>query len=214
MYTKSYIGSRIKERRKKLGLTQKELASKINEGIDPDDAPHTQITNWENGSKIPGTESLARLCNALDCDIEYLLGAIDAPHRTTHDVMEQTGLDEDAVTCLQKIRDYQHEELGVRKHGYIIPVLGILSELLKSDQLYQVTNNISLYLLYRELSKKKPDYNAEPLEGLTLEEDKRFRTIIENRGLEIIDRKDIYEMYLQIAAEKFKNLVREISIDV
>lgn len=100
MYTKRDIGAKIKERRLDIGLTQKELAAMINEGIEQTDAPHTQISSWENGSKTPRTEALVRLCNALDCDIDYLLGQISVPRKNISDVMTVTGLSYEAVKAI------------------------------------------------------------------------------------------------------------------
>lgn len=206
MYTERYIGSRIKERRTKIGLTQKELAAKINEGIDPDDAPHTQISDWENGNKVPGTVTLTRLCNALDCDIEYLLGAIDAPHRTTHDVMAQTGLSEDAVTRLQQINETNPLGQGINRNNVMVPILGIISEFIEADALFQITNNVGFYLLYRELSK-------EPISATTEEEYEIAHSYTQKIGSEIISRKDLCEMYLQAAADYFKEMVKAIPIE-
>lgn len=102
MYTKDNIGRRIKDRRKELKMTQTELADKINGGVMGDTAPHSQISQWEQGKKIPETDALIRLCNALECDIDYLLGAIETPRKATHDVAKQTGLKIKAVDWLLK----------------------------------------------------------------------------------------------------------------
>lgn len=102
MYIKDNIGQRIKDRRKKLKMTQTELADKINGGVMGDTAPHSQISQWEQGKKIPETDALIRLCNALECDMDYLLGAIETPRKATHDVAKQTGLKIKAVDWLLK----------------------------------------------------------------------------------------------------------------
>ena len=92
MYNERYIGIRVRERRKKLKLTQKELAAKLDGTILLDSATHSQISQWESGKKIPETVALIRLCNALDCDMDYLLGQIPVARRDTADVIEVTGL--------------------------------------------------------------------------------------------------------------------------
>ena len=206
MYTERYIGERVQERRLKLGLTQKELAAKINEGIGLDDSPHTQISEWENGRKIPRTEALLRLCNALDCDIDYLLGEIDVPHRSTYDVMEQTGLDQEAVECLQNIRFYEHGDLGVIKGGLVAPTLAILSELIKSDGFLPMTNELALYLLCNVLPKSKPNELVE----ISVDEREKFDKWISGIGYEIYPSKDVAEMHLQTAADKMKDIFRNV----
>lgn len=112
MYTKDNIGTRIRTRRKELNMTQQELADKINAGVD---SQRTQISQWEQGKKVPETDALIRLCNALDCDIDYLLSAIETPRRATYDVAEQTGLDAKAVECLMQIK---HKAEIERIFGY------------------------------------------------------------------------------------------------
>lgn len=59
------FGSRLAERRKKLGLTQKGLASACGVSV-------TSVQNYENG-QIPGGEVLLRLSSALNCSMEWLL---------------------------------------------------------------------------------------------------------------------------------------------
>ena len=63
MYSERYIGDRIRQRRNEIGLTQKELAAKINPVTSIETAPHTQVAQWESGKKKPGTDALIRLCN-------------------------------------------------------------------------------------------------------------------------------------------------------
>lgn len=196
MYTERYIGSRIKERRKKLGLTQKELASKINEGIDPDDAPHTQISNWENGSKIPGTEALARLCNALDCDIEYLLGAIEEERRATHDAVEYTGLSKDAIETVSKIK----EAGGVMG-------LEILSLLLTTPTFWNAIANIN-YARFASDNDIKPmsDTLKDALSQLNI-----INSIERHPGATILSPDQMRDMNLYQAAQKFSVCAAEIA---
>ena len=59
------LGSRIKERREQLHLTRSELATKI--GVTP-----SAIANYENEVSSPKIEIMYELCEALDCDANYL----------------------------------------------------------------------------------------------------------------------------------------------
>lgn len=67
------LGDRIKEARKKKGLTQKELADMIN-------AKHNSISNWENNQNKPDPDTIELLCGALDADPSWLLMG-EAHHR-------------------------------------------------------------------------------------------------------------------------------------
>lgn len=65
-----YIGSKIKEFRKLKGLTQKELAQKIDMG-------DTTIANYEKGFRTPKKNTLFKLANAFDISINDLFPPID-----------------------------------------------------------------------------------------------------------------------------------------
>lgn len=61
------IGDRIRTQRKKLRLTQVELAASVN-------VSSQVISNWERGYSQPNHEDVALLAEALDCSTEYLHG--------------------------------------------------------------------------------------------------------------------------------------------
>ena len=49
------------------GLSQRELADKIC-------VTRSAITHWENGSRMPDADTIARLCQFLDVNLDFLLG--------------------------------------------------------------------------------------------------------------------------------------------
>ena len=60
------IGARIRRRRVEMGLTQEQLAERA--------AISTSfIGHLERAEKVPSLETVARLCDALDVDADYLL---------------------------------------------------------------------------------------------------------------------------------------------
>lgn len=65
-----YIGNKIKEYRKLKGLTQKELANKVDMG-------DTTIANYEKGFRTPKKNTLFKLANAFDISIDDLFPPID-----------------------------------------------------------------------------------------------------------------------------------------
>ena len=67
------IGGRIKEARKKRGLTQEALASKVDdyEGRDESRVAQSTIASWENGLSSPSFERLRTVSEILNCDISY-----------------------------------------------------------------------------------------------------------------------------------------------
>lgn len=61
------LGTRIKEQRKLLGLTQPQLAEKINMSIN-------SIKQLETDRVRPSLETLEKLCDLFGCSADYLLG--------------------------------------------------------------------------------------------------------------------------------------------
>lgn len=62
----SELGKRIQERRKQIGLTQAQLAAKI-------EISHTQLTRYESKDIQPPADVLQRLANIFDVSIDYLV---------------------------------------------------------------------------------------------------------------------------------------------
>lgn len=62
-----YLGDRIKASRKGVGLTQSELASKL-------DLANGTISAYEQGLKYPSLEALVKICQVLGTSSDYLLG--------------------------------------------------------------------------------------------------------------------------------------------
>lgn len=62
------FGEKIKSARKAKGLTQKQLATKIN-------AAHNSISDWENDKNKPDPDTIELLCGILDITPNYLLAA-------------------------------------------------------------------------------------------------------------------------------------------
>lgn len=67
------LPQRLKALRKEAGLTQKELADKLN-------ISQAAYAQWENGVKKPARENLTTLANILDTSIDYLLDNTNSKH--------------------------------------------------------------------------------------------------------------------------------------
>lgn len=65
-------GQRIKAARKIAGITQADLAEKLN-------IPFQSISQWERDIRKPKLETLEKLSKALDVSIAYLLGRVSHP---------------------------------------------------------------------------------------------------------------------------------------
>ena len=82
------IGQRIKAARKKAGMTQKELAKKL-------DIPYQSIGQWENDQRNPKIETLQRISNALGVHIFDLAGIGDELGRYSYEITDVRSLSGD-----------------------------------------------------------------------------------------------------------------------
>ena len=64
------FATRLKETRKELKLTQKQLAERLSTTDD-------SIFSWENGRSQPSIEMLRQLCKVLDVSSDYMIGLED-----------------------------------------------------------------------------------------------------------------------------------------
>lgn len=88
-----FRGDRLKEQRKLHGFTQIALADKIGYS-------DKSVHNWENSITTPEPEALFKICDVLDCSMDYLLGRIDERTIDIHRICELTGLSSYAVESL------------------------------------------------------------------------------------------------------------------
>ena len=61
------IGSKIKERRNALGITQEHIASIL-------DVNPSHISNIENGRANPSLTVLVKIANILECSVDFFIG--------------------------------------------------------------------------------------------------------------------------------------------
>lgn len=86
--------------REELGLSQKELAEKLN-------VSHTNIYNYEVGRTEPSIEVLKQLATVLGVSVGYLVGAEDEDGRPVpQDLPEQ---DRELLKAFHKLRPFEQE---------------------------------------------------------------------------------------------------------
>ena len=94
-------GERIKEMRKKAGLTQDQLAAKLS-GIETTRGKST-ISEYEHGKNLT-LNNLQRMADVLECDVDYLLGCIKHPDITTSWIAENVPLSREAIESLKYLK--------------------------------------------------------------------------------------------------------------
>ena len=66
------FGERLREARKKAGMTQEQLAEVLS-------VSRQAVTKWESDKGIPDVENLKLIAKVLDVSIDYLLDRTDNP---------------------------------------------------------------------------------------------------------------------------------------
>ena len=80
----------LKKARKRKGIKQSDLADLMGVTL-------KTVMNWEQGIVNPDFETVMKLADKLDCDIDYLCGRLPESTHDIHFVHEFTGLSEEAI---------------------------------------------------------------------------------------------------------------------
>lgn len=91
------FAERLKELRKKKGVSQGELADLI-------EVHFTQVSRYERGETKPNAEAMSKLAKALDTTVDYLMSG------TTDNLMQEVGLDKELVSRFKQVQDLPTEE--------------------------------------------------------------------------------------------------------
>lgn len=67
------IGQRIASMRGFRRLTQDQLGGAV--GV-----TKQTVSGWEHGKRTPDSDMLAKICRALDCSADYIIGLSDTPN--------------------------------------------------------------------------------------------------------------------------------------
>lgn len=87
---------RMLEERKKLGISQKELADKLN-------VSQKSISKYERGTRRPSYETLSKMAAIFGVSVDYLLGVDREDFQGIPNVFGYPGEDENATTFPQKL---------------------------------------------------------------------------------------------------------------
>lgn len=93
------FGERLKETRKRYGLTQQMLS--IKSGIS-----QTTISGWEKGNKVPSADSVVHIAKIFGVTTDYLLGLTNAPitvHTTNTPYMQLSKFESDLMLAYRNM---------------------------------------------------------------------------------------------------------------
>lgn len=112
------IAQRLRSARKAKGLTQEELASKLN-------TTKGTISNYENNHSSPPNEMLTLLANTLGVSTDWLLGRTDnsSPQTTNKSIAKTDKTDE-----LTTIMYHKWDQLDERRRKQALKLIEILEQ--------------------------------------------------------------------------------------
>lgn len=79
------LSSRLKELRKKNGITQVDFAKAFNISTGT-------IGNWETGAREPDAQTLLKIANYFGVTVDYLLGETDTPEKSTKTLVDESDI--------------------------------------------------------------------------------------------------------------------------
>lgn len=98
------IGNRIKQERKRAGLTQENFGVILAKVLGGAEIGQNCVSDWERGITVPSVEKLIAMAQIFGCDCGYLLSDYDERSYGTTEICAATGLSEESVQTLC----YQH----------------------------------------------------------------------------------------------------------
>ncbi len=151
----------IKRGKRSNRFSQEKLAEEIS-------ITRGSVLAWEKGDRIPPVETMVRLCELLDCDLDYLLGRCDTFRKETADISEATGLSPAAAETLIKWKSFSDGEVNpttITFDEFAQTKFGqkTLNSLLESDEGMDVLSKIGLYL-HGKISRTLPRGEREQME--------------------------------------------------
>ena len=93
------LSKRLKELRMESGLTQRELGERVN-------VTKVSICCYENGTRVPTLDTLTKLGETLDVDVDYLLG-YDKPVKVKGKNKKVTNMAKEEIEFIMGLRNIE-----------------------------------------------------------------------------------------------------------
>lgn len=181
-YDLSQIGKRIKERRESKRINGKKM-TKAQLAEECGDIQYQTVSSWESGNAFPSLKKIIDLSIALDCDIDYLLGADSPPRRKIAEIRDETALSERAVENIIFISEHQQDPVYDLQRELIDAILE--DELFLHDtaklllSYFSIPDNASCSISFTDCSDSQIETNY-PIFDNADELKKLFRVNLQN----------------------------------
>uniref|UniRef100_UPI004047BFD9 helix-turn-helix domain-containing protein n=1 Tax=Flavobacterium sp. TaxID=239 RepID=UPI004047BFD9 len=97
MQNKTEFSERLKELRKRKGISQGELAELI-------DVHFTQVSRYERGETKPNAEAMTKMAKVLDTTVDFLMNG------TSDDIVQEAGLEKELIRRFKEVQNLPSEE--------------------------------------------------------------------------------------------------------
>lgn len=173
-------------------------------------ADRRTISNWEKGTTLPNIETAIELCEIFDCELDYLFGKIDLPHKDETDIQVATGLSERAIQTIKNANHYKGDARQTVLDAYLNNPKTMLDKILQDKRFYDVLQNIGLYYAgTRSLDNHTAAFN-EMLNSSSSDFEDSLGTIFAS-GRVVMTPEHANEHYLYEACELLKQIVRDFT---
>lgn len=97
MVNKTEFADRLKDLRKRKGISQSELAELI-------EVHFTQVSRYERGETKPNAEAMTKLAKALDTTVDFLMNG------TADDVAKDAGLEKELISRFKEVQSLETDD--------------------------------------------------------------------------------------------------------
>ncbi len=195
------FGGRIQHRRKEiLKMSRPEFYDLIypNENIAIESKSRT-VKNWESGKNEPDIRNLKKICSALNCSSDYLLGLDKCTNKSTQFIHEYIGLSEKSVEALHHATTYLYGKEDLTVIDYFLCHnsfnLILIREIKACYNAYMQYMN-GRKMLYQQQKEIDDLTNGDIAKEIKLLDSKKYKNII--------NRKKLTELKNLMDAKKFK----------